>query len=277
MDGHSHPWRGDIACGDSLAEFAGSHAAPPPPCSACPAVKRVRNRLDTLCPSEIACTPFHRGFPAGGPGGRDADSFLAAEDTALWEHHLPEGRLRSGAQKRQAKSEIDQLRKNMLIYLDANVVQYCADYGDFVFGVTADCPASEPVLRRELLALRELVRIEQFGAWEFATSPLLLKEIYSGKPTSEQLSTYTILEESFSPETWPDESKVEALLQQAVPWPLRSGPDRKHLAAALAMGASWFLTNDARIIEATPAMLEGMHVARPSECVSEIGIGLFLK
>ena len=164
----------------------------------------------------------------------------------------------------------------MLIYLDANVVQYCADYGDFVFGVTADCPASDPVLRRELLALRELARIEQFGAWEFATSPLLLKEIRAGMPTSEQLRTYAILEESFSPETWPDERDVEALVQKAAPWSLRSGPDGRHLAVALAMGASWFLTNDAGIIEATAATLEGMHVARPSECLSGIGVGLLL-
>jgi len=165
----------------------------------------------------------------------------------------------------------------MLIYLDANVVQYCADYGDFVFEVTADCPASDPVLRRELLALRELARIEQFGAWEFATSPLLLKEIRAGKPTSEQLRTYAILEESYSPETWPDEREVEAVLQEVVPWSLRSGPDGRHLAASLAMGASWFLTNDAGIIEAAGTKLEGMHVARPSECVGELCVGLFLK
>ena len=51
----------------------------------------------------------------------------------------------------------------MLIYLDANVVQYCATYDDFIFGDTDVCPVTETKLQKELTALRRLVELEQLA------------------------------------------------------------------------------------------------------------------
>jgi len=48
----------------------------------------------------------------------------------------------------------------MLIYLDANIVQYCADYEDFIFGDGALPSGTKARLRRELSALRTLGEIE---------------------------------------------------------------------------------------------------------------------
>ena len=64
----------------------------------------------------------------------------------------------------------------MLVYLDAMIVQYCADYEDFIFGHISKCPTSEAELRRELAALRRLVELEQLGDWIFASSPQLTSE-----------------------------------------------------------------------------------------------------
>jgi hypothetical protein len=35
----------------------------------------------------------------------------------------------------------------MLIYLDANLAQYCADYQDFILGDSAAPPINDPLLR----------------------------------------------------------------------------------------------------------------------------------
>jgi hypothetical protein len=48
----------------------------------------------------------------------------------------------------------------MLIYLDANIVQYCADYEDFIFGDGALPSGTKAKLRRELYALRTLVEMD---------------------------------------------------------------------------------------------------------------------
>ena len=61
--------------------------------------------------------------------------------------------------------------------------------------------------------------------------------------------------------------------------------DRRHLAEAIAIGATWFLTNDNRLIKRTRSkksqnnisIIQGVSIARPSECVEEISRGLFLK
>jgi hypothetical protein len=55
----------------------------------------------------------------------------------------------------------------MLIYLDANVAQYCADYQDFVFGDSAAPSINEPLLR-EVRALRQIVELEQLGVCWFS-------------------------------------------------------------------------------------------------------------
>src|SRR5436190_13264764 len=49
----------------------------------------------------------------------------------------------------------------MLIYLDANIVQYCADNEDFVFGWSQRCDVAEPKLRNQLGGLRQLVYMDQ--------------------------------------------------------------------------------------------------------------------
>jgi hypothetical protein len=165
----------------------------------------------------------------------------------------------------------------MLIYLDANIVQYCADHGDFVFGATDQCQVSEPRLKTELEALRHIVELEQLGDWDFATSPLLLKELTVGRPTVEQSRTYAILEQSFSRQDWPGEQQIKAIRHQVVPTDLQGQADGQHIATALAMGASWFLTNDRAIISRTAGHVSTMRVARPSDCPAEIAVGLFLK
>jgi len=53
--------------------------------------------------------------------------------------------------------------------------------------------------------------------------------------------------------------------------------DRRHLAQAIALNASWFLTNDNDIILKCKEQMLPVRVARPSECLDEISIGLFLK
>jgi len=65
---------------------------------------------------------------------------------------------------------------------------------------------------------------------------------------------------------------------------LRHAPDRSHLAEALALNASWFLTNnnDKELInKANGAKVKGvqrgMQVCRPSECLPGISTGLFLR
>ncbi len=65
----------------------------------------------------------------------------------------------------------------MLLYLDAALVRYCADYEGFLFGDGGNRPVPEAVLRRELMALRNLIQREGYGPREVATSPLLLQEL----------------------------------------------------------------------------------------------------
>ena len=65
----------------------------------------------------------------------------------------------------------------MLIYLDTMIVQYSIDYWDYVSGEitgkTDECPVSEPNLKRELYALRQLIFLEQLGSWYYACTPHL--------------------------------------------------------------------------------------------------------
>ena len=163
----------------------------------------------------------------------------------------------------------------MLIYLDANIVQYCADYGDFLFGPDAPCPSRKLGFRRELLALRELIFLEQFGNWEFAAPEHLLVELHRGRPTGEQRQTYAILEESSNHEDL-DKPLFDEVFTELSGFSRRHRADRIHLATAAAMHASWFVTNDKGIIRRTPGWVRSTRVVKPSQCVPEIGIGLFL-
>ena len=83
----------------------------------------------------------------------------------------------------------------MLIYLDANIVQYCADQSDFIFGISDKTLTVDQKFQRELVALRRLVELEQLGGWEFAAPSHLLAELHAGKPTISQRETCGVLEE----------------------------------------------------------------------------------
>ena len=170
----------------------------------------------------------------------------------------------------------------MLIYLDANIVQYCADESEFIFGKTERFGTNDPRLQRELIALRRLVELEQLGNWEFAAPRHLLAELCAGKPTDDQRETYKVLEKAWSDSVWtddesPTEGKIGEIEQTLIVLRLRHAADRRHLAEALALGASWFLTNDREVTKLTKGLVRGVCVCRPSESVEEISTGLFLK
>jgi hypothetical protein len=164
----------------------------------------------------------------------------------------------------------------MLIYLDANIVQYCADYEDFLFSDQTDCPVGEPKFRRELHALRQLIHLEQFGNWTFAVSAELLSELRHGRPTRPQREVYKLLQESCWPYDEADASVLRNVAEALQSLQLKDRLDLQHLANAVTLGASWFITNDNDILRKTDGWVRPTRVARPSECVAEISVGLFL-
>jgi len=170
----------------------------------------------------------------------------------------------------------------MLIYLDANIVQYCADELKFIFGETNRSSTTDPKLQKELVALRRLVELEQLGDWEFAAPRHLLDELNAGTPTESQRETYQVLHEAWHDSVWvgddsPTEERVEEIEESLSPIGLKHAADRRHLAEALALAASWFLTNDGEVLRKTKGLMRGMRVCLPSESVEEISTGLFLK
>jgi len=169
----------------------------------------------------------------------------------------------------------------MLIYLDANIVQYCADFNGYLFGDSRDCPVSQSHcwLRCELEALRELIELDQHGHWDFAAPEELLHELYRGRPRPEQKKTYPILERAtMAPQ--PDPRRVDNVSASLIGLGL-SRADRRHLASAVVMGASWFITCDQEIVRRVARSLKGRidstYVAHPSSAVQEIRVGLSLK
>jgi len=165
----------------------------------------------------------------------------------------------------------------MLIYLDANIVQYIADHVDFLCGRQVDCPVIEPVLRNELYALRKLIELEQLGSWTFANCEHLQTELHRGRPPDHQQETYEILEASADTKYEIDEQVFSDVIGELEPLRLGDRNDRVHLASAVAMGASWFLTNDKDILRKVGGRFRLTRVAKPSECVDEISVGLFLR
>ena len=177
----------------------------------------------------------------------------------------------------------------MLIYLDANIVQYCADYEDFIFGDDAPPPTSDTKLLKELEALRTLVELEQLGeVWEVAAPAHLIKELLKGEPKRNQRKVYDILLQAWQDSAWQElveanEEKIASIERSLRPLKLKDTADRWHLAEAIALEASWFLTNDSNIISRTRRQAESIGnvqrvlVARPSECIEDISTGLFLQ
>ena len=148
----------------------------------------------------------------------------------------------------------------MLIYLDTMIVQHVSDYYDYIYqDVSSEHEIPNPVrelkLATELAALRRLVFIEQFFDWVVAAPTHLMDELLSGKPTQSQLETYKILSQSWKDSlNWgnegiePDEEKILSIYHWLASLNLRDKPDRRNLAEAIALQASWFLTNDKNII-----------------------------
>lgn len=165
------------------------------------------------------------------------------------------------------------LECDMLIYLDANIVQYCADYQEFLFGGQPLRAGIRPQIASELRALRDLVEREQLGSWEFVVSEHLLEELRRGQPTIEQRDTCNLLENSAESV---DAGDTYRFAQQLSTMNFTDDADRRHVGIALALGVSWFITNDRNIVEATGGRVDFMRVARPSECLEEISAGLFL-
>lgn len=181
-----------------------------------------------------------------------------------------------------------QLTNNgMLVYLDTNIVQYCADAEDFIFGNSDISKVADPRLIREIVALCRLVELEQLGDWHFVASLHLMAELNAGKPRPHQRQIYKVLEEAwkdsvYSEDPRPSEEDIRDVEQSLSVLKLRHAPDRRHLAEALALNASWFLTNDKEVVNKVnrakqKEVMRNMRVCRASECLSGISTGLFLK
>lgn len=170
----------------------------------------------------------------------------------------------------------------MLIYLDANIVQYCADYEDFIFGDSTILPVNNPTLRKELVALKKLVELEQLGNWNFAAPHHLLAELHRGKPSENQLEVYRILQEAWADgesqqKIITNEERIADIESSLVNLNLNDIPDRRHLAEAIALNASWFLTLDNDILQKTRGKVRQTRVSRPSESLQEISDELLLR
>lgn len=180
----------------------------------------------------------------------------------------------------------------MLIYIDSMIAQYIADNIEYILAIggylAEDAldlngpPTYDPKLLRELRALGRLAFLEQLGNdWCYAATPHLLVELRSGRPTPKQAEFYDLLEATWHESGWmeafplnpPDVAAIEETL---LPLGL-SGADRLHMAHATHAGASWFLTNDSEIIRKCENAKLPLRVRRPSECLDEISVGLFLK
>lgn len=177
----------------------------------------------------------------------------------------------------------------MLIYLDANIVEYCAVYGDFIYGERKTAPTREAKLLKELESLRRLFELEQLGeGWDVAAPTHLMKELLSGEPELQLQEVYAILLDAWKDATWREtveagEQKIISIERSLRTLNIKGVADRRHLAEAIALGASWLLTNDRKFINRTrpkPEVIgsvQGVRVARPSECIQHISLGLFLK
>ncbi len=164
----------------------------------------------------------------------------------------------------------------MLFYLDTMIVQFCADYEDFLWslisGTNIECPVKHHYIRDDLYDLRKLIYFEQQWNVEFAAPDHLLEELYGGRPTPNQRETYEILRKSWEGHSYPvlSDRELEGIERSFVPSDLKDPPDRRHLAIAIALDASWFLTTDKEILRKTGGMVRDVRVARPIQCLGEI-------
>ena len=171
----------------------------------------------------------------------------------------------------------------MLIYLDANIVQYCADFRDFIFDFDDTMRLPDRKLEIELRALREIIEMASHAEvqdldhrWDVAAPKHLLDELKRGCPSDDQLDAYRSLREAWhdlgvEKHGLPDAEAVYRVQRRLARLNLKDPPDTLHLAEAVAMGAAWFLTHDKEILRKTrykanePGVIEGLAVGRPSE------------
>ncbi|MCK4294596.1 MAG: hypothetical protein KAY65_15455 [Planctomycetes bacterium] len=171
----------------------------------------------------------------------------------------------------------------MLIYLDANIVQYCADFHDFIFDFDDTMRPPGRKLEIELHALRQIIEMASHAEvqdldhrWDVAAPKHLLDELLCGRPKPHQLDTYRSLRKAWhdvgvEKHGLPDAQVVARAQRRLARLNLKHPPDTLHLAEAVAMGAPWFLTNDKEILRKTrskandPGVIEGVTVGRPSE------------
>ncbi len=169
----------------------------------------------------------------------------------------------------------------MVIYLDSNLIQYCADEKEFVLGRSENPRNRDETLGKELSALKTLAEMDQFADWQIAASPMLVAEIFRGKPTRDQIEAYPALLEAWRESDWEEKFPIdgeEIHLAESYLKPLKlSSADSRHLAQAITLNASWFLTNDQGILKKCKKYDLPIRVSSVSECLDEIGTGLFLK
>ena len=153
-------------------------------------------------------------------------------------------------------------------------------------------------IRRELSGLRTLIDIElqlehlDFdNRWDFAAPMHLIKELLKGRPTANQRDVYTMFRQVWNdfgkayPE--PDAECVTTIYNSLAYLNLKGAADRFHLAQAIAVEATWFLTNDNDIIEKTSleserlrykatgirenvGIIQSVRIALPSECATRL-------
>jgi len=165
----------------------------------------------------------------------------------------------------------------MLIYLDANIVQYCAGW--------EAKQRPDPKLMIELQVLDEICELAAYAEvqdldhrWDVVAPEHLLDELECGRPSKEQLNTYRHLRGAWQDlgiekHGTPDAETVERAQRRLARLKLKDPPDTLHLAEAVAMGAAWFLTYDKEVLKKTrnknkpnePGVIEGVTVGRPSE------------
>jgi hypothetical protein len=142
---------------------------------------------------------------------------------------------------------------SMLIYLDSMIVQYMADYIDYIMmlgGYIAEgdvdksrLPYDDPKLPTEIQALGHLAFLEQIcGDWHYAATPHSMTEFKTGKPTRKQIEFYAILESTWYESGWLDTYPLDPRSASAarpalMQWNLRS-PDRLHIAQAMVLNAA---------------------------------------
>lgn len=174
----------------------------------------------------------------------------------------------------------------MLIYLDTMIVQYIVDHEEYVFGkisgYSCECPVTEPKLKRELNALQQLVFLDQLGDWVYTCTPHLWGELNAGRPTREQQELYPLIMQAWKESAWTEafpleEREVIRVENSLKILNLSHSADQRHLAEAIVLNASWFLTNDKEVIKKCKGKDLPLRVARPSECLNKISVGLFLR